>query len=444
MENSDFMDFLGLGKMLKVLTVRSDDNGAKLNWPTMPKQLYKKNQPMLSGEKYADLIGLCAGSTPIIKGEENEDTASLLSMDVEGRVIRAESFSKILSSGLRVGFVTGPSHLIRQIELHIQVSTLHTAGVPQVIVSKLLKSWDHEGYLQHIEQVKKFYRERRDLMVAACNRYLKDVAEWNVPTGGMFLWVKVPVLKDTWSLAIKHCMEKHLIVVPGHPFTAGLTPPQYNYIRLSFSLASPEQMDKSLVQSERKVNYTSMYRIVRKYPPSMKKTFPVENINQTCLPVSIPYPDIGVEEELLDFYGGDITDLDYEPFDKSDESQNSNESFDGSFEHYLGCSVGLKVQVGRMIGGYVSGSSASGRTMTSKPMSGGSTYNHTTMTSTLMSDRPITSTPMSDRPMSIGPSRDGSSLTSRLSGNVIPLSGRLAGHSELEIKVYRCNKNGIP
>ncbi|XP_046686191.1 kynurenine/alpha-aminoadipate aminotransferase, mitochondrial-like [Homalodisca vitripennis] len=172
--------------------------------------------------------------------------ASLLSMDVEGRVIRAESFSKILSSGLRVGFVTGPSHLIRQIELHIQVSTLHTAGVPQVIVSKLLKSWDHEGYLQHIEQVKKFYRERRDLMVAACNRYLKDVAEWNVPTGGMFLWVKVPVLKDTWSLAIKHCMEKHLIVVPGHPFTAGLTPPQYNYIRLSFSLASPEQMDKGV------------------------------------------------------------------------------------------------------------------------------------------------------------------------------------------------------
>lgn len=70
------------------------------------------------------------------------------------------------------------------------------------------------------------------------------VAEWNVPLGGMFLWVKVPVLKDTQSLAVKYCMEKYVCIVPGHPFTGELGPSQYNYIRLSFSLASFAEMDK--------------------------------------------------------------------------------------------------------------------------------------------------------------------------------------------------------
>ena len=47
---------------------------------------------------------------------------SLFSLDTEGRVIRFDSFSKILSSGVRLGFVTGPKELIQRIVLHMQVN----------------------------------------------------------------------------------------------------------------------------------------------------------------------------------------------------------------------------------------------------------------------------------------------------------------------------------
>ncbi|XP_054284371.1 kynurenine/alpha-aminoadipate aminotransferase, mitochondrial-like isoform X2 [Macrosteles quadrilineatus] len=176
----------------------------------------------------------------------DENIPSLLSMDVEGRVIRLDSFSKILSSGLRVGYVTGPSSLIRQIELHLQVSTLHTSALSQMVVSKLLDHWGYDQYLKHIQNVRAFYRERRDLMLAACDKYLTGLAKWNASSGGMFLWLQVPLLEDTWNLAAKHCLEKCLLIVPGHPFTGEVPPATYNFIRLSFSLASPAQMDEGV------------------------------------------------------------------------------------------------------------------------------------------------------------------------------------------------------
>jgi kynurenine/2-aminoadipate aminotransferase len=53
-------------------------------------------------------------------------------MDTEGRVLRFDSFSKVLSSGLRLGFVTGPKALTNRIELHMQASVMHASSLPQV------------------------------------------------------------------------------------------------------------------------------------------------------------------------------------------------------------------------------------------------------------------------------------------------------------------------
>ena len=66
---------------------------------------------------------------------------SFYSMDVDGRVLRFDSFSKILSSGLRLGFVTGPKPLIERIMLHMQVSSMHTTSLSQFIAYDLLNKW---------------------------------------------------------------------------------------------------------------------------------------------------------------------------------------------------------------------------------------------------------------------------------------------------------------
>lgn len=62
----------------------------------------------------------------------DELTPSFLSMDVEGRVLRFDSFSKVLSSGMRVGWVTAAKPLIQALELHIQSSYLHSSTLSQV------------------------------------------------------------------------------------------------------------------------------------------------------------------------------------------------------------------------------------------------------------------------------------------------------------------------
>ena len=63
---------------------------------------------------------------------------SFLSLDTEGRVLRFDSFSKVLSSGLRLGFISGPPQLVERIVLHMQCSVLHASSMSQIIAHELL------------------------------------------------------------------------------------------------------------------------------------------------------------------------------------------------------------------------------------------------------------------------------------------------------------------
>ncbi|MCL4131115.1 UNVERIFIED_CONTAM: hypothetical protein GTU68_015955, partial [Idotea baltica] len=167
---------------------------------------------------------------------------SFLSLDVDGRVLRFDSFSKVLSSGIRLGFVTGPAPLIRAISLHMQASILHASSLSQVMVSELLREWTEEGFLDHTDRLQVFYRERRDCMLAAAEKHLTGLCEWSVPTGGMFLWMKVPGLEDTWDMVMQRGVKKNVILLPGKAFMTDPSKPS-NYLRAAFSLATPEKMD---------------------------------------------------------------------------------------------------------------------------------------------------------------------------------------------------------
>uniref|UniRef100_A0A8C2QVJ4 Aminotransferase class I/classII large domain-containing protein n=1 Tax=Capra hircus TaxID=9925 RepID=A0A8C2QVJ4_CAPHI len=168
-------------------------------------------------------------------------TPTFLSMDVDGRVIRADSFSKVLSSGLRIGFITGPKPLIERIVLHIQVSTMQTSTFAQLLVSHLLHQWGEEGFLAHVDRVIDFYREQRDALLAAADKWL-SLAEWQVPTAGMFLWVKIKGIHDVRKLIEEKAFKKEIFMLPGCGFYLDSSAP-CPYFRASFSSASPEQMD---------------------------------------------------------------------------------------------------------------------------------------------------------------------------------------------------------
>ncbi|NXY71880.1 AADAT protein, partial [Glareola pratincola] len=180
---------------------------------------------------------------------------TFLSMDVDGRVIRTDSFSKILSSGLRIGFLTGPKPLIDRVILHIQVSTMHTSTFTQastklpnelylekIMISQLLQQWGEKGFLEHIDRVVEFYRTQRDAMLIAADKWLKGLAEWYPPAAGMFLWIKIKGVSDTQQLIMEKALQKEVLLVPGGAFNIDSSEPS-SYVRASFSLSSPAQMD---------------------------------------------------------------------------------------------------------------------------------------------------------------------------------------------------------
>ncbi|XP_066243992.1 kynurenine/alpha-aminoadipate aminotransferase, mitochondrial [Saccopteryx leptura] len=167
---------------------------------------------------------------------------TFLSMDIDGRVIRADSFSKVLSSGLRIGFITGPKPLIERVVLHTQVSTLHPSTFTQLMISQLLHQWGEEGFLAHIERVIDYYRKQKDALLAAADKWLSGLAEWHVPTAGMFIWIKIKGINDVKKLVEEKAIKKEILMVPGNAFYIDSSAPS-PYFRASFSLASPEQMD---------------------------------------------------------------------------------------------------------------------------------------------------------------------------------------------------------
>lgn len=122
---------------------------------------------------------------------------TLLSMDTDGRVIRCDSFSKVIAPGSRVGWITGPEQIIKLHAQHADVSTQGASGFSQLALFKLLdEHWGHGGYLDWLVHIRMEYTRRRDVILGAAEKYLpREIVSWTPPMAGMFFWVKVDWLK---------------------------------------------------------------------------------------------------------------------------------------------------------------------------------------------------------------------------------------------------------
>ncbi|XP_011690957.1 PREDICTED: kynurenine/alpha-aminoadipate aminotransferase, mitochondrial-like [Wasmannia auropunctata] len=176
---------------------------------------------------------------------DKEEPKSFLSLDTEGRVIRLDSFSKVISSGIRLGFMTAASPLIACVQLHLQSSHLHAPTLSQVIIYKLMKLWGYEGLMQHFMHLRAYYKERRDIISTLARKHLNGLADFNVPRGGFFLWIKVPGIKNTWKMIMQRGVTEGVIMAPGAAFMRDTSKP-CNAIRASFTKASYEEMDLAL------------------------------------------------------------------------------------------------------------------------------------------------------------------------------------------------------
>ncbi|KAG0232797.1 hypothetical protein BGW41_001731 [Actinomortierella wolfii] len=172
----------------------------------------------------------------------NERTPSYLSMDVDGRVLRFDSMSKILSSGLRIGWCTGPAELVHVLNLVTMTSNLQPSSVSQAIAYTLLAEWGHQRFLEHTRSVARFYQERCQLFCKYARKHLDGLAEWVEPDAGMFIWFSLKGIPDSFDLVLNKAAERKVLLVPGIEFFANPKGPS-NYVRASFSNVSEEAMD---------------------------------------------------------------------------------------------------------------------------------------------------------------------------------------------------------
>ncbi|KAM9143625.1 kynurenine/alpha-aminoadipate aminotransferase, mitochondrial isoform 2-T3 [Pangshura tecta] len=114
----------------------------------------------------------------------------------------------------------------------------------KLMIAQLLQQWGEKGFLEHIDRVVAFYRDQRDAMLAAADKWLKGLADWHVPAAGMFLWIKIKGVSDTQQLITEKALQKEVLLVPGGAFNIDSSVPS-SYVRASFSLTSPAQMDQA-------------------------------------------------------------------------------------------------------------------------------------------------------------------------------------------------------
>jgi DNA-binding transcriptional MocR family regulator len=161
--------------------------------------------------------------------------------DTHGQVIYLGTLSKVLSPGLRIGWIEGPRKIIHATTSFKQAHDLHTNMLGQYVAAEFLKSFAEESW----SGIRSAYRIRRDAAITAVTTLLKGhVVSANEPTGGFFLWLELDPNRDTAKL-LRHALENHGVAyVPGAPFFA-VAPPSH-FLRLSFSNLSPEAIEEGV------------------------------------------------------------------------------------------------------------------------------------------------------------------------------------------------------
>jgi len=180
-------------------------------------------------------------------GEAPPPSIMSLSKDVPGSrelLAHCGSLSKVLSPGLRIGWMIAPPELLAKATMCKQFSDAHTSTFSQATAAQYLKSGRMPATLAHVREV---YGQRAQAMGAALERELGDAVSFTQPNGGLFFWARLTgangKLADANELA-KRAIEKLVAFVPGAPFFA--EKPDVATLRLSFATADVAKIEEGV------------------------------------------------------------------------------------------------------------------------------------------------------------------------------------------------------
>lgn len=161
-------------------------------------------------------------------------------IDKNGHVLYIGSLSKTLSPGLRIGWIVGPEPVIERLSDIKMQTDYGSSSLSQRVAAEWFTSGE---YQQHLEQVRSQLKVRSQLVMSLLETNLKNVAIWNMPKGGFFVWVKIlPSL--SMKLLYTKALTKGILLNLGSIYAQE----KGNYIRLSYAYASLEDLQKGIYE----------------------------------------------------------------------------------------------------------------------------------------------------------------------------------------------------
>jgi 2-aminoadipate transaminase len=162
---------------------------------------------------------------------------SIYQLDDGGTTLYMSTLSKTLGAGMRLGWVLGDAGLISKL------SVLKVDGGSNVFGSYVAAEWIPNHFTGHVDELKRIYHRRLDLMLKALNEHMPAGTNWTKPDGGFFIWVTLPEGVDT-SRMLPQARERGVEFLPG----AGcyVDGGGKNTLRLSYSFASDEQIEPGI------------------------------------------------------------------------------------------------------------------------------------------------------------------------------------------------------
>lgn len=233
MDMEKLEELLKTGKIKMIYTIATFQNptGITMSLEKRKKMLElasKYNVFILEDNPYGDLRF------------SGEDVPTIKSLDTEGRVIYDGTFSKILSAGLRIGWVTANKQIIERIVVAKQSNDLHTPLLNQMMAAEYMTKYSID---EHILKIRELYGRKCKKMLAAMDEYFPKTCTYTRPEGGLFLFC---TMKEGDSAEVlKRAIENKVAFVPGNTFMVDMDKPTSTF-RLNYSMVAEDKIEPAI------------------------------------------------------------------------------------------------------------------------------------------------------------------------------------------------------
>ncbi|MFK2826797.1 PLP-dependent aminotransferase family protein [Bacillus sp. B190/17] len=203
---------------------------------------------LMSEIRRKELLDICEQKRlPVIEDDiyrelwlDSPPPPTLQSLDSDGRVLYIGSLSKTLTPGLRIGWIAGPDQVIDRLAEIKKQTDYGSSSLSQLVAAEWLSSGFYE---QHLAVVREELKKRRTAALETLNRYMSDLADWDVPAGGFLIWLRIKTnipLKEMHVKAYQAGISLH----PGSIYTEE----SVRAIRLSYGYASIEEFQQGIIK----------------------------------------------------------------------------------------------------------------------------------------------------------------------------------------------------